>query len=117
MANLATFKKNALIVEKVNYCLAVCLNIALVIALGIYAFNNPDADASYAVVNGEMGMFTEEELVMIIQSNQYVVQDIDDVHRHFTTWSLWGFITMIFGFCYCGLNILFVYDPIFGLVR
>ena len=85
-------------------CIAMCLNLALVTFLGIYAFNNPDPVAVYAEVDNEVGMYSYEKLDQFLESGKEVDAFVD-VHFRFRIWFTWGFVLMIFGTCYCCINL------------
>ncbi len=67
-------------------CLAAA--VAFVVFLGIYAFNNPNAEAIYGVnVDGTEALFATME-----DAEAAKATDLDDVHGNFVIWFLWGFI-------------------------
>ena len=70
-------------------CLAAA--VAFVVYLGIFAFNNPNAEAIYGVnVDGSEALFPTMEAAELVKAT-----DLDDVHGNFVNWFLWGFIQQI----------------------
>ena len=99
MEQLEVFKERMGVVQKVQCGFIICLNLALIVFLAIFALSNPDAPAFYAELNGQPGMFTDDLLPV-----QATVTNIDEVHSKFVTWFTWGFATMIVGILYCAFN-------------
>ena len=84
--------------------------IALVVFLGKYSFNNPDADAWYGVTtNAVTGITTEGLFTSEIAAG--TATELDDVHSHFVVWFLWGFIQSL---APCGIAIV---AGILGLIN
>ena len=71
-------------------CCATCLAIPTVFAtfLGIYAYNNPDQQAWYGIVDGKQQLFADP-------SEAGSNMDLVDIHSRFQTWFHWGFISMV----------------------
>ena len=64
--------------------------ITFTVYLGIFAMNNPNGEGVYGVVGGQEFMKTQQQWdAMPVTA---VVHDLDDVHDHFVTWFMWGFI-------------------------
>lgn len=84
--------------------------VALVVFLGKYSFSNPDADAWYGVTTNAVtgisteGLFTSE----LAAAN---ATELDNVHAHFVTWFMWGFIQSL---APCGIAII---AGILGLIN
>mmetsp|Transcript_14851 Transcript_14851/g.20094 ORF Transcript_14851/g.20094 Transcript_14851/m.20094 type:complete len:198 (+) Transcript_14851:73-666(+) len=70
--------------------LAVCGGmITFTVYLGMFAIDNPNAEGWYGEVNGVPKMGSAEW--MTVNS----ATAVDDVHGHFVTWFMWGFVNMI----------------------
>lgn len=71
-------------------CLSVLAGfVTLTAYLGIYALNNPDAEAWYGTVSGVQTLFPTAEAGASAGSF-----DLDNVHGNFHIWFLWGFINL-----------------------
>ncbi len=69
-------------------CSCLAAAVAFVVFLGIYAFNNPNAEAIYGVLpTGQEALFADEATANLAKAT-----DLDDVHSNFVMWFLWGFI-------------------------
>jgi len=66
--------------------------ITFTVYLGIFALDNPNAEGWYGEFGGAPRM---QSLEWFQQQDQTKVANLDDVHGHFTTWFLWGFINQI----------------------
>ena len=75
-------------------CAAALSKITLTVSLGIYAYNNPDPEASYAVVDHLEGMYSKEQLRELKESDADV-RNVSHVHSYFHAWLLWGFYLML----------------------
>ena len=84
-------------------CMTIGLNLVLVVILGKYAFGNPDAEAYYAEIDDAPGLYTHEELSVILQTGEEVTEFVD-VHWRFRIWFTWGFCMMLLGSGYCCIN-------------
>ena len=70
--------------------LAMCaVAITFTVYLGIFAMNNPNGEGVYGKVGQHEFMKTQEQWDAMTGT---VVYDLDDVHDHFVTWFMWGFI-------------------------
>ena len=61
--------------------------VTFIVYLGIYAFNNPNAEAWYGNAAGKEMLFETEADATTAKAT-----DIVDIHGRFVTWFLWGFI-------------------------
>ena len=67
------------------------MQIALIIYLGIYAFNNPDNEAWYGTDSKHNGqLFAREADALSAQATEVV-----DIHAKFVLWFRWGFFMII----------------------
>ena len=73
-------------------CVLLAAYITLSVYLGLYAFNNPDAQAYY-IAGTET---TQADLVPTIPD----ADDAIPIHDHFVTWFTWMFINKIILLCF-----------------
>jgi hypothetical protein len=78
----------------VGFCALIYCGVAitLVVYLGIFALDNPNAEGWYGEVSDVPTMNSES---WFASQDQAKVANLDDVHSHFVTWFLWGFINAI----------------------
>ena len=63
-------------------------SITMIVFLGKFAFNNPNPEAIYGIgATGAEDLWATMELAEAAKATE-----LDDVHAHFVTWFLWGFI-------------------------
>ena len=76
------------------FCVFLAAYITLSVFLGLYAFNNPDAQAYY--ISGTDT--SQADLVPIIPAND--ADGVVPIHDHFVTWFTWMFINKIVLLCF-----------------
>ena len=79
---------------KVVGCLVSCAccaaGVTFLVYLGIFAFNNPNPEAWYATKGTDESLFKDEAAATAAGYS-----DLDNVHGHFVTWFLWGFLNAV----------------------
>jgi hypothetical protein len=71
-------------------CACSVLPIVMLVYLGIYSFNNPDAAAWYGLSDGKQELFLDEAA-----GNAAGAKSLVDMHGRLVTWFLWGFCQML----------------------